>query len=159
MTVEGMVVSNQAGVSLLLSKLMSDTGIKAVAGQSSDGQFSWMAGEASELDGETLAAVMADALSDPTHHENAVPICDISEWSDTAEAIADVVSETGERHRGNGLRDLYAHRVGERHASYVRESAPPQAVPPISPNPYIAFGPTVEQALVQPRRHGSHRPR
>jgi predicted regulator of Ras-like GTPase activity (Roadblock/LC7/MglB family) len=57
-------VSSPAGVSLLLSKLMVDAAVRALAAQSSDGQFSWMDGEAEEIDGETLAGVMAGAMSD-----------------------------------------------------------------------------------------------
>ena len=62
--VERKKLSNPAGVSLLLSKLLVDASAKAIAGQSSDGSFSWMDGVADELDGETLSDVMSKAANE-----------------------------------------------------------------------------------------------
>jgi hypothetical protein len=63
-TAESQVITNQAAVSLLLSRLLVDAPATALAAHSSDSQFSWMDGQTGELDGETLAELMAGALAD-----------------------------------------------------------------------------------------------
>lgn len=56
-------MKNSAGISLLLSRLMVSASLSAVASQSADASFSWMDGEAAELDGETLSELMAGVVA------------------------------------------------------------------------------------------------
>jgi hypothetical protein len=61
---QGGVALNSAGVSLLLARFLDTTDVKGAAGQSGDGQFSWIAGDFQDVDQETLCELLAGVMAD-----------------------------------------------------------------------------------------------